>query len=378
MSRTGPELLACLQREQLPPAWQPRRIAIFRALSVGDLLVAVPALRAIRHRFPQAEITLVGLPWAKEFVRRYQRYLDRFVEFQGYPGIQEVPYEETRSQAFLRAQQAYGYDLVIQMHGNGRTSDALALEFRAEVTVGYYDPAYGKPEGLTVGAPYPDDVHEIYRNLGLAAMLGCQQLDPRLEFPLYEQDHAEATALLRALPRAERPWIALHTGARPSARRWPAEYFARVGDTLARTCQAQILLTGSQGEEETVATVAALMQTHPISLVGQTSLGALGALLSKLDLFITNDTGPAHIAYAVGCPSITLFGPADYHRWQPLDQEKHKLVRRPVVCSPCSYWSCPIDHRCMRWLDPARVFDLAERQLRAAAPALRSPVQVQS
>src|SRR5690349_237428 len=94
-----------------------RRIAIFRALQLGDLLVAVPALRSIRAGFPGAEITLIGLPWAASFAARFDRYIDRFVPFEGYQGIQEVPYDPARSQAFIAEQRAYGYDLVIQMHG---------------------------------------------------------------------------------------------------------------------------------------------------------------------------------------------------------------------------------------------------------------------
>src|SRR5215469_16269914 len=98
----------------------PRRIAIFRALQLGDLLVAVPALRAIRKHFPAAEITLIGLPWAASFVRRFSCYIDRFVEFAGFPGINEVEAHPERTASFLEEQRVYSYDLVIQMHGSGK------------------------------------------------------------------------------------------------------------------------------------------------------------------------------------------------------------------------------------------------------------------
>jgi ADP-heptose:LPS heptosyltransferase len=89
--------------------------------------------------------------------------------------------------------------------------------------------------------------------------------------------------------------------------------------------------------------------------VDKTSLGGLAAIISELDLFISNDTGPAHIANAVDTPSITIFGPVDPKRWAALDQQRHPYVRRPVACSPCGYWECPIDHRCLRWLTPDMV-----------------------
>lgn len=345
-----------------------RRIAIIRALQLGDLLVAVPALRAIRARFPQAEITLIGLPWAATFAQRYRSYIDRFLEFPGYPGIAEAEVAAEPLKTFIARARAEQYDLVVQMHGSGGASNPFALELGGRVTAGYYQDV--PPQGLTLAAPYPQDAHEIYRNLGLAALLGCSELEPRLEFPLLDEDWAEAAELLRALPLADRPWIGLHPGARPPARRWPAAYFARVGDELARRFGAQVLITGGPGEEATVQAVLDQMQTRPLNLTGKTSLGALAAIMSKLDLFISNDTGPAHVANAVDALSITIFGPADYQRWAPLDQTRHRTVRHPVACSPCSYWECPIDHRCLRRLQPQVVLEAAE-QLLNAMPLLK-------
>ena len=338
-----------------------KKIAIFRALQLGDLLVAVPAFRAIRARYPKAEISLIGLPWAASFVSRYQRYIDRFVEFAGYPGINEVPIDAERTRRFLEEQRAYGYDIAVQMHGSGQTSNPFVLELNARMTVGYYKGT--SPAGLTRGAEYPEDQPEIYRNLGVAKLLGCSKLDPRLEFPLLDEDHAEAVALLQRLPHADRPWVGIHAGARPPVRRWPVGYFASVADDLARRFGAQIILTGGPGEEATAREVEEHMHMPALNIAGQTSIGGLAALMSKLDLFISNDTGPAHVADAVNCPSVTIFGPADYRRWAPLDATLHPVVRRPVVCSPCDYWECPIDHRCLRWLGPTWVIDVAQRFL---------------
>ncbi|HLJ35636.1 MAG TPA: glycosyltransferase family 9 protein, partial [Ktedonobacteraceae bacterium] len=343
----------------------PRRIAVFRALQLGDLLLAIPALRAIRARFPQAEITLIGLPWAATFARRFRCYIDRFVEFSGYPGIDEVEVIPERTRQFLAEQRTYAYDIVIQMHGNGQTSNACVLDMGARTTVGYYPedtdgtpvktdlsrPAFarsaenaasvgtdlsrpfptlfarynghGRDKSVpTVGTPYPDDVHEIERNLGLARLVGCEKLDERLEFPLFNEDYVEAARLLYELPRANRPWIGIHAGARPPSRRWPAEYFAQVADTLADRFKAQVILTGGHGEETTVQLVAQYMKTPCLNLAGKTSLGGLAAIISELDLFISNDTGPAHIANAVDTPSITIFGPVDPKRWAALDQQQ--------------------------------------------------------
>ena len=190
-----------------------QRIAIFRALQLGDLLVAVPAFRAIRARFPQAEITLIGLPWAATFVQRYQCYIDRFVEFVGYPGIKELEVDPERTRHFIVEQRRYGYDLLVQLHGSGQTSNPFVLELHGKVTAGAYEGT--PPPGLTLATLYPHDQHEIYRCLAVAELLGCTELTPRLTFPLFKADHAEAAALLQHLVRPRRPWIGLHPGARP-------------------------------------------------------------------------------------------------------------------------------------------------------------------
>ncbi len=371
----------------------PRRIAVFRALHLGDLLLAVPALRAIRTQFPHAEITLIGLPWAASFAHRFSRYIDRFVEFAGYPGIAEIEFDAERTREFLVEQRAYSYDLVIQMHGNGQTSNACVQAMGSRMTVGYYPKTCQMETTTNVGAalarppvplkissteqtgggrakaapmlamPYPDEAHEIERNLGLARLTGCHNLDPRLEFPLLGEDYAEAARLLYRLPRADRLWIGIHAGARSPAQRWPVEYFACIADILANHFHAQVILTGGHAEKATVQAVAQRMKSPYLNLAGATSLGGLAAIISELDLFISNDTGPAHIANAVDTPGITIFGPVDPKRWAALDQLRHPFVRHPVACSPCTYWECPIDHRCLRRLSPEMVIAPAEKLL---------------
>lgn len=334
-----------------------RRIAVFRALHLGDLMEAVPALRALRAGFPGAEITLIGLPWASSFARRFRRYIDRFVAFAGFPGINEITFVPEQMASSIADLRAYGFDLAVQMHGSGPASNRFVCSLEAGTTAGYFQ---GDARGsLAIAAPYPHDRPEVYRNLGLAQMLGCTELDPTLEFPLLMRDQAEAAALMRDFPRASRPWIGLHAGARSPARRWPIDYFATLANELARLFDAQIILTGSPDERTIVEAVKERITTRPINLAGKTSLGGLAALIASLDLFVSNDTGPAHLAYALDTPSITIFGPADYRRWAPLYQRRHRIVRHPVACSPCPYWECPIDHPCLRGILPRQVVEVA-------------------
>jgi lipopolysaccharide heptosyltransferase II len=338
-----------------------RRIAVLRALQLGDLMVAVPALRALRQRFPYAEITLIGLPWAATFVQRFNHLLDRFIEFPGYPGINELPYDPKRTSRFLAEQRDYGYDLAIQMHGSGRTSNPFVLALGARMTLGAYSGEC--PAELTFAVAYDERLHEIERNLSLLAPLAITAVDRRLEFPLTVKDHTVANEILLQWPRKAGPRVIVHPGSRSPARRWPATYFAQVADALVERYGAHIIITGTAAEQEMTHNVLAQMKAPALDLSGQTSLGTLAALLSKVELFVSNDTGPAHIAQAVHCPSITIFGPVDPRRWAPLDQELHPIVRHQVSCSPCGYWTCPIDHRCLRDLWPSTVLEAAQRLL---------------
>ncbi len=339
-----------------------QRLAIVRALHLGDLLLSVPAFRALRRGFPAAEITLIGLPWAKEFVRRFHRYLDRWREFPGYPGLLEVDVDPERTESFLREERAYGYDLVIQMHGDGRASNPFALALGGRRTVGYVS---AEPDDrLWRSAPYPDSQHEIERDLGLVRLLGLAADDVRLEFPPLPEDLVAARQILPSSLDNARPLVGLHVGARPPARRWMPERFAVVGDTLAREHAAQIVVTAGPGEEELAQRVVDAMRYPALNLAGKTTVGSLAALIRRCDVFISNDTGPAHLAVAVDTPSVTIFGPADRRRWAPLDQRRHPIAFQPVECSPCPHWECPIDHRCLRRIEPEQVIALATRLIR--------------
>jgi len=338
------------------------RIAVFRALHLGDLLLAVPAFRALRAAYPHAEISLIGLPWARWFVERFDAYIDRLIEFSGFPGVLEVEYSAKRAESALSDLRAEQFDLLIQLHGSGDVSNRFIAAIAGPETrsAGFF--IGERPAFLTVAAPYPSHLPEIERNLSVMRRLGCPDTGSALELPLLSQDLTEADRLL--VPVAtQRPLIGLHPGASYPARRWAAERFAVVADRLSERHGATILLTGGPGEESLAAEVASRMRAPALNLAGRTSLGGLAALIARLDLFISNDTGPAHFANALDVPSVTIFGPAEFSRWAPLDRERHIVVRHPVACSPCPHRVCPIDHRCLRWITPDEVLAAAERQL---------------
>ncbi|MFL5802027.1 MAG: glycosyltransferase family 9 protein [Roseiflexaceae bacterium] len=304
-----------------------RRIAVLRALYLGDLLCAGPAFRALRRRFPAAEITLIGLPWAADLVRRLS-VIDRLLPFPGYPGIVEAEYCPERTSAFFAEARAYRYDLAIQMHGDGSASNGFVAELGARGALGY---RRGADRRLALSLPYRKGEHEIMRWLQLIAALDGHKVRAArrpdtvaLEFPIGPDDTARAAELLFVSPAF--PLVALHPGAKAKARRWPAERFAALADALIERLGADIVLTGSAGERQLTAAVRRAMHHPALDLAGETDLGAFAAVIARSDLLISNDTGAAHLAVAVGTPSVVLFGPGRPSEWGPLDRQRHLVI----------------------------------------------------
>lgn len=302
----------------------PSSIAVLRALYLGDLLCAVPAWRALRAAFPRARIALIGLPWAESFVRRFHRHLDEFIEFPGYPGIPEIPVSADRIAAFLPAMQRRRFDLVLQMHGNGRHINALVALLGARVTAGFCVPGDFSPDPERFLA-YPDDLPEIRRHLELMAYLGIPLRGEHLEFPVTGDDRESLRRLLADEGVTLRDYLCLHPGGRGLTRRWPAPRFAAVADALAARGH-QVVLTGTVEEDALGRAVCQAMRRPAVNLVGRTDLGALGALLAGARLLVANDTGVSHMAAALKLPSVIVSTGSDPRRWNPLDRERHRVL----------------------------------------------------
>lgn len=308
----------------------PQRIAIVRALpGLGDLLCSVPAFRALRSAFPAAEISLIGLPWAKSFVQRFGNYLDHWLEFPGYPGIPEVAFSPERTIAFLQEVQQTSFDLALQMHGNGSIMNSFSLLLGAKRTAGFFPQRQFCPH-IDWFLPYPDHLPEVQRHLHLLRFLGIQTQAESIEFPVTAADRDECNAMLQAYELCPKSYVCIHPGASTADRRWSYEHFAAVADALAAQ-DFQIVLTGTAGEKELTQKVAQMMRHPAIDLSGQTSLGALALLLQQAGLLICNDTGVSHLGAAVQVKSVVIFSQSEPHRWAPLDRDRHKIVAMPSI-----------------------------------------------
>jgi ADP-heptose:LPS heptosyltransferase len=336
------------------------RIAVFRALQLGDLLCAVPALRALHAEFPAARITLVGLPWARQLAARYRRYVYDFLEFPGFPGLPERAADPGSIKSFFKNAKAAGFDLVVQMHGSGEITNPLAVLMGGRHTAGFYRPGHFCPDAERF-VEWRDDEHEVLRYLRLMERLGVPARGSALEFPLHDRDWSEWLAL--GLPRER--YAVVHPGSQLPSRRWPPERFAAVADALAEA-GLRVVLTGTDGEAGLTGAVKGSMRFQPLDLTGKTTLGGLAALIARARLLVANDTGVSHIAAALGAPSVIVASGSDPRRWAPLDRRLHRVLWQPIECRPCSHAVCPIGHPCALGVSAAQVIDEA---LSAAACA---------
>lgn len=306
--------------------YPPAKIAVFRAIKLGDLLCVIPAMRALRTAFPTAHIALISLPWAEEFVRCYPQYFDEFIQFPGWPGLPEQPLDPVQAVAFLQRMQARQWDVVLQLQGNGTLVNAMLSLFGAKALAGYYltdqrGEQWVQSERMQA---YPVDAHEVLRHVGLMEFLGVAFQGNQLEFNVLETDRQLARYLLRQVEMQGNQYVCIHAGG-ISGRRWPEHQFAKVADTLAEQGYT-VVLTGSSAELPIIDTVRRQMSYPAVSLVGQTTLGSLGAVLQEAALLISNDTGVAHLAVACQTPSVTVFTSADPAEWGPLNRIRHRVV----------------------------------------------------
>jgi len=300
------------------------KLGVFRGLYLGDLVAATGAWRALRRGYPEAEITLVSLPWAVALAPHLP-YVDRLLPYPGAPGLDGGDNEEDLEE-FLGRVRAEGFDLAVNMHGRGPTSTRLVVRFGARLTAGFTGAGVDAP-ALDVEVPWEAEAHESRKLLLLAEKVGGLPADAlggaEPELRVRVEDDRRARALLPADGR--KPLVLVHPGASVPEKRWPGEAFGRVAKGLLRRGYA-IAVTGSSQEKELTRRVAGLAP-GALNLGGRTDLSTLVALVARADVMVSNDTGPAHLAYALRTPSVTIFGPStNVERWGPLDWRRHAVL----------------------------------------------------
>ena len=295
-------------------------VLIFRALQVGDMLCAIPALRALRHRFPASTMTLVGLPWATQLLPRYASLIDHVLVFPGHPELPEQVADPAAADSFLCRVRMQRADLAIQLHGSGEISNRIVERFGARRMLAFSRHAVDADRQAYVR--WPDRGHEVRRCLALADKLGADIADEVITFPVMPGDIAELTRTGLPAALSTRDYVCIHPGARSADRRWPPACFAQVADALA-AIGFTVVLSGSGDEWPLAELVRQQMRYPALNAALPYSLGALAALLRDARLLICNDTGASHLAAALNTPSVVVFTGSDPERWAPLDHRRH-------------------------------------------------------
>ena len=306
----------------LLPSEEIKKIIVFRALQLGDWLCAVPAIRALRHAYPDAEITLCGLLWSTLLVERFPVYFDRFIHFPGYPGLPEQAFDPRTFPGFLEEVQGRQFDLALQLQGNGSVVNAMVELFGARYTAGYYFQGHYYPDnGLFM--EYPNGGSEIERHLKLMNHLGIPSQGNHLEFPITEKDQQEFAELDLDIQAGN--YVCIHPGSRGSWRQWPTEYFAALADYSYESGYIPVI-TGTKDELAITAAVVKQMKHSPVLAAGKTSLGAAALLIKNARALVSNCTGVSHMAAAFETQSIVISMDGEPERWAPVNRNVHYVI----------------------------------------------------
>ncbi len=312
------------------------RILLIRLSSLGDVVLTTPAIRAVRLHFPDAYIAMLVAKQSADALRE-NPHLNEIITFDRFAKDKDTG-EMLRVIRHLRKRR---FTLTIDLQRKFRTEILMYFSGAAE--------RVGKGKLCTIRVQEQGNKHATVHYFDLLRAVGIPAADQRLELFLAESERSDAA---KRLDTAGIDKMALNVGLFPGAgwklREWMPERFAAIGDRLITHFNANVLVFGGQKEAELVKTVVNLMEAPAIPFAGNLQIRQLAACIEQCDLFLTNDTGPMHIAAAVGTPTLSLFGPGNHIRFQPIGA-RHQIIRHDVPCSPCKQFTdtCK-DNICMK------------------------------
>lgn len=337
-----------------------RNILVRATNWVGDAVMSVPALQLLRERFPGARISILARPWVAGLYGR-EPFCDELIPYdapRGWSGVRE----KWAAAGTLRER---NFDCAI-LFQNAFEAAALVKVAGIRVRIGYSRDA--RAWLLTHPIPVPKcgetPPHQRYYYLELLKRAGLIESYP-LDLPIRLAGAAAAADAGRVRLRdvgLTGSVIGVSPGAAyGGAKRWLPDRFAEAAVRIARERGSSVAVFGSEGESAVCAIVREAVESarvHCVDCAGKTNLAAFIEMAAACDLFLTNDSGPMHIASALGVPTVAVFGPTDEYATGPTGAYS-KVVRVPVECSPCLLRECPIDHRCMTAVTAEHVAEAA-------------------
>jgi len=315
--------------------------------------MSLPALRALRERFPQAEISILAKPWVAELYGR-EPFCDRLIPY--------TALSLAEKWAAARDLRGFGFDCAI-LFQNAFEAAAAAWGARIPERIGYARDGRSFLLTRAIAAPKRGEIprHERFYYLELLRRTGIIHGMP--ENDLIRLDGAAAAReagveRFRELGLGDAVIGVSPGAAYGSAKRWLPERFAESADRVASETGASVAVFGSREERELCAKVTAAIRAPARNFAGETSLAEFIEMAAACRVYLTNDSGAMHIASALGVPTVAVFGATDETATGPTGPMA-RVVRENVECSPCLKRECPIDHRCMTRVDAARVAETA-------------------
>jgi len=342
----------------------PKRILITRTDRLGDVVLSTPVVRHIRRLYPDAYIAFMVRPDNKDVVLNNPD-LDEVIVYDKY-GFQKSFLSTVKFAFGLRKKR---FDTAIALHPTNRAH--IILFFAGiPVRIGY---DRKMPWLLTERAPHRKQEgarHEVDYNFELLKRAGFDTdgADRRPYIVAGDKDRKLVDSLMKDF-NITGDMIAVHAGASCPSKRWPPERFAAAADELAGKYKCNIVLVGGDETAGYSDAVARSMKQKAVDLTGMLLIGELAELLSRCRLFISNDSGPVHVAVAVGTPVVAIFGRRDPglspRRWGPLG-ERDVVLHKDIGCNPCLAHNCDKDFACLKAITPEEVMQAAENAMKPA------------
>lgn len=298
-----------------------RSIAVLGQMKLGDFVFLEPALSNLRDRWPEAEIVLLGAAWQRDFLGGRPSVIDRVEVLPLVPGVGAptgaVPGPELAD--FENRIRSHGFDAVLQCYGGGKTSNPFVSRLGARITAGFQDT---DAPALDRTTPYVLRQHEVLRNVQAATLLGATWQARPPHFYLCAEDHRRLAETVTSASTNGESYAVLIPGARDAHRRWPVDRFGALADRLAHH-EVQCVVTTDASERSRAAAVVAASSVHVLDLAGRLDLGALAAILANAALVVGNDTGPLHLARAVGARTVGIFWAPNAINAGAMDTNRH-------------------------------------------------------
>jgi lipopolysaccharide heptosyltransferase II len=314
-----------------------KRILVIKLRAIGDVVLSTAVLSNLRAAFPEAHIDFLTETPSKEVIEG-NPFLDSFVIFDNkrQNGLQLILSIRRRR-----------YDLVIDLFGNPRSA-LVTLFSGAPYRVGFRF-KWRKYCYTTVVEPRGGEMHNTEFNLDALRAIGIPINERSITFPVTREAEEFAEQFFIRSGIREKFVVALNPGGGWYTKRWRLSGYAGLGDALVRQYNATILIVWGPGEERMAQEIQSLMKS-PALLIPPTSLKELGAILKRCTAVVTNDSGPMHIAAAVGAPVVAIFGPTNPELQGPVG-DRHAVVQHPqLLCLGCNFTRCPIGNPCMEEL----------------------------